>query len=85
MVLFSALMDSNTAVLSCTGGAFLAVYLLSLLPKVKEYTPAMLMSSSALLTGGVEPADFVKALIVTIVMCAVAVIISIPVMNKRKV
>lgn len=85
MVLFSALMDSNTAVLTCTGGAFLAVYLLSLLPKVKEYTPAMLMSSSALLTGGVVVDIYYKAIMIAIVMSIASVALSIPVMNKRKV
>ena len=85
MVLFSALMDSNTAVLTCTGGAFLAVYLLGLLPKVKEYTPAMLMSSSALLTGGVEVDIYYKAIMIAIVMSIASVALSIPVMNKRKV
>ena len=85
MVLFSALMDSNTAVLTCTGGAFLAVYLLGLLPKVKEYTPAMLMSSSALLTEGVEMTDYYKAIFVAILLCVLSIVLSIPVMNKRKV
>ena len=85
MVLFSALMDSNTAVLTCTGGAFLAVYLLGLLPRVKEYTPAMLMSSSALLTEGVEMPDYYKAIFVAILLCVLSIALSIPVMNKRKV
>jgi ABC-2 type transport system permease protein len=85
MVLFSALMDSNTAVLTCTGGMFLAVYLLGLLPKVKEYTPAMLMGSSALLTGGVGMDAYCKAIMIAIVMCIASVALSIPVMDKRKV
>lgn len=85
MVLFSVLMDSNTAVLGCTGGVFLVIYLLGLLPKVKEYMPAMLMSSSALLTGGIEVNAYVKAMIVTVIMCIGFIALSIPVMNKRKV
>lgn len=85
IVLFSTLMNSNTAVLTCTGGAFLAVYLLSLMPKVKEYTPAILMNSAGLLTGAVEVDFYSKALAVTIGVCVVCISVSIPVMNKRKV
>ena len=84
MVIFSALLDTNTAVLGCTGGVFLAVYLLGLLPKVKEYTPAMLMEASALLTGGVEVNAYYKAILVVFLSCVITIVLSIPVMNKRR-
>lgn len=84
LVLFSTLMNTNTAVLTCTGGGFLGMYIIGLFPSVKEYTPAMLIGSSALLTGAAQASLYTKALAVTICLCVTLMAVSIPFMNKRK-
>lgn len=85
MVFFSVLFRNNTGVLLGTGGTLLAVYLIQMLPKAGEYMPAMLMNSASLLTGGVEGEAFLKALIVTVVLCVLGVAASIPIMNKKQI
>ena len=72
-------------VLLGTGASALAAYLLSLLPKIKPYSPASLMNSAGLLVGAENTGDYTKSAIVTAVMCAVCVILSIPVFNKKEI
>lgn len=83
-VFFSAAAKVNTSVLVGTGGVFLALYLLGLLPRVKEYTPPMLMNAASLLSGNAGTALFKKAIVVAIVMCIVFVAAGIPILNKKK-
>ena len=85
IVLFSAFVRNNIGVLIGTGGTVLAAYLIGLLPKVKEYSPTMLMNTAGLLAGAEELAAYSKAIGVTIVLCVAAVGVSIPIMNKREI
>lgn len=85
MVLFSVMSEGNTGVLLGTGSVVLVMYLLTLLPKVKLFSPAKLMGSGALLTGAEDTAGYVKAIIITVVFCVGCVTASIPVQNKRRI
>ena len=84
MILFSVMGNSNSTVLLGTGGVFFAVYLASLIPKIKEYMPTELMGGMNILMGATEPGDYAKALIVAGVTMIICIIISIPLFNKRK-
>ena len=84
MVFFSTIAKNNTTVLMGTGGVFLGSYLIGLIPKAAEYMPTMLMNSNSLLMGVVKVEDYQKSLFITIVLCIVLIICSIPIMNKRK-
>ena len=84
-VLFSVLAKSSAGVLLGTGASALAAYLLSLLPKIKPYSPASLMNSAGLLVGAENAGDYTKSAIVTAVMCAICVILSIPIFNKKEI
>ena len=84
MTLFSVISGSNSGVLLGTGGIFFAVYLLSLIPKLKEYIPTQLMNGMNLLMKATEPGDYTKALIVAGVSMIVSFMISIPLFNKRR-
>ena len=84
MVLFYVMTDANTGVLLGTGGVTLAVYLITLLPKAAPFSPAKLMGSVALLTGAEEKGDYYKALPITVVLCVVGVMASIPIQNNRR-
>lgn len=84
MILFSVMSSSNSGVLLGTGGVFFAVYLLSLIPKLKEYMPTQLMDGMNLLMKVTEPGDYTKSLIVAGVSMIICFIISIPLFNKRR-
>ena len=84
MMLFSVISSSNSGVLLGTGGIFFAVYLLSLIPKLKEYMPTELMGGMNLLMKATEPGDYTKSLIVAGLSLIVCFIISIPLFNKRR-
>ncbi|MBQ8559452.1 MAG: ABC transporter permease subunit [Tyzzerella sp.] len=84
IVLFSAFVRNNIGVLIGTGGTVLAAYLIGLLPKVKEYSPTMLMNTAGLLAGAEELATYSKTIGVTLILCVAAVGVSIPIMNKRE-
>ena len=85
MILFSAIASSNIIVMLGTGVSVLAVYLLGLLPWVKEYTPTTLMNTTNLLFGVKKASEYGITIVVTFVLCVVAIGISIPIMNKRKI
>lgn len=83
-VFFSSAVNSNTGVLAGTGGVFLAAYILGLFPKLKEYSPSMLMDTASLLTGAGKAVWYGKAVAVTVFLSVAAVAASIPVMNKKQ-
>ena len=84
IVFFSTLSGSYTQVLLGTGSCVLISYLLGMLPKVSKYVPTALMSSAALLVGDEAGDIYVKAIVVTIIMCVTLLVISIPIMNKKQ-
>ena len=85
MVFFSAVAKSNIVVLAGTGGAFLVIYLLSLLPKVGKYSPAELMNSTPLLVGAADTGAYTAAIIISLALCVLCVAVSIPILNKKQI
>ena len=84
IVLFSSLLLSNTSVTLCTGGIAVSAYLLSVIPKVKAYSPALLMDTNSILIG-VEKIDvYIKAILITVSMCIICISASIPIINKKQ-
>ena len=83
-VLFSALFPSNIGVMGCTAGTVLVFYLLSILPKLKEYCPTMLLDGNTLIYGMTQPQDYGWALGLTTILTVVCFAISIPVFNKKQ-
>lgn len=84
VVLFSSLVRNNTVVCLCTGGAALLAYLLCMIPKVKGYSPAMLMNAGSLLSGEEGPDIYTKAVVIAAISGVICIIASIPVMNKKQ-
>lgn len=84
MVLFSVVFSSGTGVLLGTGGVFAACYLVSMIPKAAKFLPTKLMGTAGLLMGAEEVADFWEALIVTSIIIVLAFVVSVPVLNKKK-
>ena len=84
-VLFSVTAKSSAGVLLGTGAGALGAYLLSLLPKVKPFSPAVLTESAGLLAGAQGAEVPAKAFIVTAVLCAAFIAVSIPIFNQKEI
>lgn len=84
-VLFSVLSKTGAGVLLGVGGSAMAFYLIEMFPKVKEYSPAALMNTSALLAGAEGAGDYTKSAAVAAVLCVFCIAVSIPVMNKKQI
>lgn len=85
MVLFSTLSAANTGVLLGTGAVVLGGYLLTLLPKLKSWSPALLMEAAPLLYGSETPGDYTKALLTTGCLTLSCLAAGIPVFNKKSI
>ena len=84
IMLFSTLCSNYIGVLLGTGGSVLGIYLISLFPQIGKYTPTALMNSASLLIGA-ETADvYGLALLITVLVSVSCLIISIAVMNKKR-
>ena len=84
LVLLSSLLKNHTEVSLCTGGIVLSAYLLGMLPKVKAYSPTVLMDAGSVLSG-VQGADaYRKAVMAAAVLCIVCVAASIPFINRKQ-
>lgn len=84
IVLFSSLLQNNAGVILCVGGTVLLAYLLSIIPKVKAYSPTVLINTNSILTRVEEIDAYVKAIVITVFLCIVCVAVSIPIVNKRQ-
>lgn len=84
-ILFSSAAKSNTMVLAGTGGVFVTAYCIGLFPKVKEYSPSMLMGAASLLYGSEDAGAYAAAVTVTAVLCVLCLGMSVPVFNKKRI
>lgn len=84
MILFSAAARSNSVVLLGTGGTILAPYLAELLPKLRRFTPTMLMDGNSLIYGMNAPEDYGISLAVAVALSVICLAASVPILNKRQ-
>lgn len=84
LALFSSLLRSHTGVSLSVGGTVLFACLMSLLPRAKVYSPAMLLEAGSLLSGAAGVEAYGKALILTVSCSVLCVAASIPVMNRKQ-
>ncbi len=85
IVLFSSLLQNNTGVTLCTGGITVFAYLLSVIPKTKAYSPALLMNTNSLLSGVEDAEAYMEAIVAAAVSTMIFITISVLAMNKRQV
>lgn len=85
VVLFSSILLNSSGVLFCTGATVVVIYIAGLFPQIKSYTPALLLNSSALMSGIVVAGSYTKAFVITIALCVICIGISIPFMNKKQI
>lgn len=84
LTFFSAFSSSGVQVMLGVGGVYVAMYLMNLFAKIKEYLPTYILSNSSLLTAQSKPEDYFKAIIITVVLSMIALIASLPIMHKRQ-
>ncbi len=83
-VLFSVLAKGYSGVLLGVGGAVLFSYLLGCLPKASAYVPTSLMNGMTFLTGAETVGEYLPALIITLLLSAACMTVSIPIFNKKQ-
>lgn len=84
IVLFSSLLKNNTGVSLCTAGIVLLMYLLSVIPKAKAYSPTMLIDANSLLIGAEGVDAYITAITIAAVSSVICIAASVPVMNKKQ-
>ena len=85
LMLMSTIFSSGSAVAVGTGGVFFVIYLLSMLPDLKEYLPTCLMGASGLLSGAGEAGDYTTALVVAVGLTVVQLVVSVLAFNRKNV
>ena len=84
MVLFSSVATANTGVFLGAGGSALAAYLMTIFPKLKTYSPAMLTEANALIYGKEEPAEYMTAIAVAVMTGILCIAGSLILIKKKK-
>ena len=77
--------SAGSAVAVGTGGVFFVLYLLSMLPDLKEYLPTYLMGASGLLSGAGKAGDYTIALAMAGGLTVVQLILAVLVFNRKNV
>lgn len=85
LMLMSTIFSSGSAVVVGTGGVFFVIYMLSMLPDLKEYLPTCLMGASGLLSGAGEASDYTTALVVAVGLTVVQLVVAVLAFNRKDV
>ena len=64
---------------------FLFVYLVGLIPSAAKYLPVQLLNSTDLLSGVLEVKEYLWAIGITILLCAVHLVFSVIIFNKKEI
>ena len=85
IILSSAFISSGTGVLMLTGGGYICVSLLSMIPDISRYLPSMLTSGMELLRGASTAGDYREAFIVTSILIILNISAAIAGFNRKKI
>lgn len=75
MMLMSVICEGNTSVIVATAVIFFVIYMLGMIPDLKDYLPVKLMASNELMVGKLASSDYTISMVVTItisVICTAA-------------
>ena len=75
MMLMSVICEGNTSVIVATAVIFFVIYMLGMIPAIKDYLPTKLMASNELMVGKSASSDYTVSMVVTVmvsVICAIA-------------
>ena len=84
IILSSVLTSSSSGVLLVTGGVVLLSYLIGLLPNIGKYLPTKLIDGNSLIYGLAKSAEYLFAIIITLLITALCFAVSIPLFNKKQ-
>ena len=84
LVLFSAILDTNTAVLGATGSVVIVTYLVGLFPKLAKYFPTTLMDGMVIVSGMEEPSAYRIVVWIACIWSILNVILSLRILNKKQ-
>lgn len=83
-VLLSTIARANTGVLVGTGAVFVGVYVISLFPKSRRFSPLMLADSPSLLSGAAAASSYRLSIVVTVLSCAAFAVLGIAMLNRKQ-
>lgn len=83
-VILSVITSAGTGVLLGTGGAVLALYIVSFIPRVSKYLPIKLTDGTSLIYGTADAKEYIAVLIITLAVSIVCFAVSIPLFNKKQ-
>ena len=85
MIFFSTLSASSAGVLLGCGGCVMLSYLLSVIPRLAPYLPTQLTDGNSLIYGLKSPEDYVSALWIALGMSAILLVLSVPILDRKRV
>lgn len=85
LVLSSTIASANTGVMVGMGAVVFGLYILSLLPKLTKYLPTLLIDGNSLIYGAKDMEDYTMALIITMVISFICILVSVPLLNKKRI
>ena len=85
IMLMSTLFSTGSAAAVGTGGVFFVLYLLSMLPDLKECLPTYLIGASDLLSGTGEAGDYTTALVAAVGLSVVQLVLAVLIFNQKDV
>ena len=84
IVIFSTFAKSNVVVLAGGAGEIFAIYLISMLPKIKEYLPTFLTDGNSLIYGISKPEEYIPVIIITVALTVFCAVLSFLLFNKKQ-
>lgn len=84
LTFFSAFSSSASQVMMGVGGIYVAMYVVSMFGKIKEYLPSFIMEGSSLMMGQSKPGDYSAAILITSALSVLSMLVSLPITHKRQ-
>lgn len=85
ILLFSVLLQNNSAVLTATGCSFLIIYLIGFIQKIKKFLPVKLLDSADLLSGTGKASEYLYAVIILILLVIGNIVAAAICFNKKNI
>lgn len=85
MNLFSVVVNTNANVIAFTGLVVVFSYFLSFIEKIKVFLPTYLIDGYSIVTGVLKQEDFTKSILVTLLVIVISFVMSVILMNKRRI
>jgi ABC-2 type transport system permease protein len=84
IVFFSSIAGSAIQVILGTGAVYFVMTLIGMFSKVKKYLPVILTDTLPLYKGELEPKEYYRAVIITVLLSLILVVSALPLTHKRQ-